>query len=67
MGCCKKCNCTDYSSDVLNVLKENQKPMKAAEIAEAAGLEKKDVDKAIKKLKTDDLIESPKRCYYQAK
>lgn len=32
-----------------------------------AGLDKKEVDKAIKKLKTEEKIYSPKRCYYEAK
>jgi hypothetical protein len=32
-----------------------------------AGLEKKEVDKLIKKLKDGGKLESPKRCYYQPK
>lgn len=38
--------------------------LKAGEIAEISGLDKKDVDKAIKALKDDGKISSPKRCYY---
>jgi hypothetical protein len=41
--------------------------MKSGEIADAAKIDKKDVDKAIKKLKTDDRIFSPKNCFYQVK
>ena len=41
--------------------------MKGGEIAEALGVDKKLVDKAIKDLKNEDLIESPKRCFYAAK
>ena len=51
---------------VFQTLKKAGKPMKAAEIAEAAGIDKKDVDKAIKTLKTEGKISSPKVCYYQA-
>lgn len=52
---------------VLETLKQAGKPMKGGEIAEAAGMDKKDVDKAIKDLKKLGLIESPKNCYYAAK
>jgi len=41
--------------------------LKAGEIAEMAGIEKKMVDKAIKALKAEEKIVSPKRCYYEAK
>jgi len=49
---------------VFKVLKDAGRPLKSAEIAEMAGLEKKIVDKAIKKLKKEGRIASPKRCYY---
>ncbi len=52
---------------VIKTLKETGKPMKAKEIAEKAGLEKADVDKAIKKLKKDEKIWSPKVCFYEVK
>lgn len=52
---------------VLQTLKDSDKPLKGGEIAEISGIEKKEVDKAIKKLKTEGLLESPKRCYYTAK
>jgi biotin operon repressor len=52
---------------VLQVLKKSGNPMKSGEIAEIAGIDKKEVDKAIKKLKSEDKIFSPKNCYYQAK
>jgi len=57
----------DNNKKVLSVLKKNKEPMKSAEIAEKTGLDKKDVDKAIKTLKVDELIISPKRCFYEAK
>ncbi len=52
---------------VLKALKETEKPLKAGEIAEKTGLDKKLVDKAMKVLKTEELIVSPKRCYWEAK
>lgn len=57
----------DAKEIVLNVLKESNEPLKAGEIAEKANIDKKEVDKAIKALKEEDLITSPKRCYYTAK
>ena len=49
---------------VLKTLRESEQPLKGGEIAEKAGIDKKDVDKAIKQLKTDNMIYSPKRCFY---
>lgn len=57
----------DTKDLVLKTLKESESPLKAGEIAEKSGIDKKEVDKAIKKLKEDELIESPKRCFYSAK
>lgn len=52
---------------VLKTLKDSKKPLKSGEIAEMTKIDKKEVDKAIKKLKTDGKIESPKVCFYVAK
>jgi len=57
----------EIKDKVLETLKTSDKPLKGGEIAEISGIEKKDVDKAIKQLKTEDLIETPKRCFYSAK
>jgi DNA-binding IclR family transcriptional regulator len=50
---------------VLEVLKNAGKALKAGEIAEAAGLDKREVDKAMKTLKTEGKITSPKMCYWE--
>ncbi len=50
---------------VLAALKAAGKPLKAGEIADSTGLDKKEVDKAMKVLKTEGKIESPKVCYWQ--
>ena len=52
---------------VLDAMKKAAKPMKAGEIAELSGLDKKEVDKAMKTLKTEEKIVSPKRCFWEPK
>ncbi len=49
---------------VFNALQDSGLMMKSKELVEKTGLEKKEVDKAIKSLKKDKLISSPKACYY---
>jgi DNA-binding MarR family transcriptional regulator len=51
---------------VLNTLKSATKPLRPGEIAEIAGIDKKDVEKAIKSLKDAGAINSPVRCCYAA-
>lgn len=55
----------ETTEKVFKVLAEAGKPMKAGEIAELSGIDKKDVDNAIKKLKKEERISSPKVCYYE--
>ena len=57
----------DIEGKVLETLKNSDKPLKGGEISEISGIDKKDVDKAIKKLAVEDKIYSPKRCFYDAK
>ncbi|HKM94765.1 MAG TPA: hypothetical protein VJY41_14030 [Prolixibacteraceae bacterium] len=52
---------------VMTALQKAGKPLKAGEIADAAGLDKKEVDKAMKELKADGSIVSPQRCYWAPK
>lgn len=52
---------------VFKVLIESDAPLRPGDIAEKSGLTKEEVDKAIKELKEKGKIESPKRCFYQAK
>jgi predicted transcriptional regulator len=40
------------------------KAVKSGEIAETTGIDKKEIDKAIKKLVAEGRIISPTRCYY---
>lgn len=50
---------------VLNAMKIAGKALKAGEIASLAELDKKDVDKAMKILKAEGKIVSPKVCFWQ--
>ena len=54
----------DAKEAVLKALKEAGKPLRPGDIAEAAGLDKEVVSKAIKELKKEEKIDSPKRCFY---
>ena len=49
---------------VLKTLDASEEPMKAGEIAEAANLDRKAVDIAMKVLKADGRIVSPKYCFW---
>ena len=48
---------------ILELLK-NSEPLKSGEIAEKLGVDKGVIDKELKKLKEEEKINSPKRCYY---
>jgi len=54
----------EVKDKVFDVLQKSDEPMKGGEIAEASGVEKKEVDKAIKALVKDGKVHSPKRCFY---
>ncbi|MCL2854249.1 MAG: MarR family transcriptional regulator [Defluviitaleaceae bacterium] len=51
---------------VLEALQKSNEMMDAKGIMEATGLERADVDKAIKALRKDGVVDSPKRCFYAA-
>ncbi len=53
------------TTTVLEAMTKAGKPMRTGEIAEASGLEKKDVEKAMKELKAEAKIVSPKRCFWE--
>ncbi|WMW22867.1 MarR family transcriptional regulator [Methanolobus mangrovi] len=54
----------DDEQKVLDALKDAAKPMRPGEIAEATGLDSKEVSKILKNLKSADAVCSPKRCFY---
>jgi transcription initiation factor TFIIIB Brf1 subunit/transcription initiation factor TFIIB len=49
---------------IIKALEQAGKPLKGGEIAEASGVDKKEVDKVIKKLVTEGKVNSPVRCFY---
>lgn len=57
----------DAKDLVFSALEKSDKPMKGGEIAEASGVDKKEVDKVIKKLVAEGKIDSPMRCFYAVK
>jgi len=57
----------DIQKLVFDTLKGSKVAMKSGEIAVKTGVEKAEVDKAIKALKKAEKIISPKVCYYLAK
>jgi predicted transcriptional regulator len=52
---------------VLKTLSSSNEPLKAGDIAEKAGIDKKEVDKSLKALIAESKIISPKRCFYEIK
>jgi GTP-sensing pleiotropic transcriptional regulator CodY len=52
---------------IINAMKEAGKPIAAGDITLKTGLDRKVVDKEMKKMKDAGLIESPVRCYWQPK
>lgn len=56
----------ENSEIILKTLRENG-ALKPGEIAEKTGIAKPEVDKIIKKLKSEEKVYSPKRCFYDVK
>jgi len=50
---------------VLEAMRKAGEPVNAGKIAEMTGIEKKEVEKAMNKLKTGGSIVSPKRCFWE--
>ncbi|MDD3801032.1 MarR family transcriptional regulator [Desulfuromonas thiophila] len=54
----------EITDKVLEVLRAQGEPLNAGKIAELGGLDRKEVDKAMTRLKKEGRIVSPKRCYW---
>jgi len=52
---------------VLDAMKKAGAPVNAGKLVELTGLDRKEVDKAMKQLKADEAIVSPKMCFWQPK
>ena len=55
---------SDLEERVLEVFRKAGKPLRPGEVAEILGVDRKEVDAVIKKLKREGKLHSPKRCYY---
>lgn len=49
---------------VLETMRKAGEPLNAGKVAEMSGIDRKEVDKAMDKLKKSGAIVSPKRCYW---
>ncbi len=54
----------DIQEKIIMVFKEVGEAMRPGEVADKVGMEKKEVEKAIKKMKDAGTLHSPKRCFY---
>lgn len=54
----------DNTDKVLAAMKKAGEPVRPGDLAEATGLSKDDVSKALNALKKDGKIVSPKRCFW---
>lgn len=57
----------DSKAIVLEAMKKAGVPLNAGKIVELTKLDRKEVDKAMKDLKKEGSIESPKVCFWQPK
>ncbi|HLP17326.1 MAG TPA: HTH domain-containing protein [Bacteroidota bacterium] len=55
----------ETSEQVLKLMKKAKAPMSAGQITDESGIDRKEVDKAMKKLQAEGKIVSPKRCYWE--
>jgi len=57
----------EAAEKVLVAMKQAGTPLNAGKLVELTGLDRKEVDKAMKTLKANGAIESPKMCFWQPK
>lgn len=55
----------DTKAKVLEVMREAGKPISAGEVEKLSGIDRKEIDKAFKELKTEGAIVSPVRCKWE--
>lgn len=51
--------------EVLEAMKKEGKPLSAGEVSKITGIDRKEVDKAFKELKSENAIVSPVRCKWE--
>ncbi len=52
---------------IVEFFRSADKPVSAGQIATATGIDRKEVDKVMTKLKKEEIIVSPKVCYWEIK
>ncbi len=57
----------ESADKVLETIKKAGEPINTGIIVELSGMDRKEVEKAMKRLKKEERIVSPKRCYWQPK
>jgi DNA replicative helicase MCM subunit Mcm2 (Cdc46/Mcm family) len=57
----------ENNQKIIETFKSAKKPLKAGELADLSGIEKKEVEKLIKKMTVEGQLYSPARCYYDLK
>lgn len=57
----------EITDKILNQFEKSGKALKGGEVAELTGIDKKLVDKTLKKLMSEGKVYSPVRCYYDLK
>ena len=55
----------EVTAQIIESMKKAGKAVTAGQLAELTGVDRKEIDKAMKKLKTDGKIVSPKNCYWE--
>lgn len=55
---------SEVKTNILNEMKKAGKPVRPGDIAKALSIDGKEVSKAIKELKEEGKVISPKRCFY---
>ena len=57
----------ENNQKIIETFKAAKKPLKAGEVAELSGIDKKEVEKLIKKMTVEGQLYSPVRCFYDIK
>lgn len=55
---------SDNTEAIYKAFTGSEKPLRAGDVAEITGIDKKEVSKVIKILRKDGKLVSPKNCYY---
>lgn len=56
---------TETKVAIIETMKSEGKPLSAGELEKLTGIERKEIDKAMKVLKKEEAIQSPVRCKWE--